>query len=114
MKSSFTGGASQPQALMEQRRALLTAVIAARERRDKPNYDYSTWHTLSSSSGSTSSADSDSGSDSAVEDEEVIVQRSGYVPAITLPWRGSPRLDTVIEIDEEDYVTPRASSFTRA
>lgn len=114
MKSSFTNGTTQPRALVEQRRALLTAVVAARERRDKPSHDYTSWHSFSAnvSSSSSSSSDSDSGSDAAVEDEAVVVNRSvGHIPAPSLPWRGSPRLATVVESDEEDYAPPRASTF---
>jgi hypothetical protein len=116
MKSSFTSGASKPQALFEQRRALMTAVVAARERRQPLSHDYATWFSFSSSSGSCCSTDSESGShDGAAEDEEVVslvTRSSGHSPAATLPWRGSPRLPTVVESDEEEYATPRAGSFS--
>lgn len=94
----------------------MTAVVAARERRQPLSHDYNTWFSVSSSSGSCHSMDSDSGSnDGGAEDEErasFVVRSSGHSPAATLPWRGSPRLPTVVESDEEEYASPRASNFT--
>lgn len=70
------------------------------------------WHPSSSSNASCSS-DSDSGSDSAVEDDDMMGSslRSTNIPLVTLPWRGAPRLPTVVESDEEGAATPREAAF---
>lgn len=128
LKSSFAGGKHDhpPAALIEQRRALLTAVIAARERRSRSGSidsissaststsSFMLWHSSSDSTAS-SSGDSDCGSDGAVEDDTMAMSvKPANITFGSLPRRGAPRLPTVVESDEEcEAGTPTTAACSR-